>query len=239
MVLDNYQDAPENSGLHDVMHAAMNEVPQGMNLLVLSRIEPPSVLARLRLCDHAACIDWGKMQLTREETAGIGAVRLGDNSLNAESLHALHTRTHGWAAGVVLMLEQGREGTLPPAETPSSQKLLFDYFAGEILSRSDPNMQEFLLKTALLPKITVTAAETLTGMVESRAILDDLTRRNYFTVRHASHGNDSYEYHPLFREFLLNEARSDTAPRRSGGFRNNQPICSMPRGKWMLPQTCL
>jgi len=40
IVLDNYQDAPEDSPLHDVLHTAMGEVPEGLNLLVLSRLEP-------------------------------------------------------------------------------------------------------------------------------------------------------------------------------------------------------
>lgn len=203
-VLDNYQETPEDSLLHDVLHTAMTEVPEGMNLIVLSRVEPPAVLARLRLCDHAACLDWSKMQLTPEETAGISAVRMGDKSLNAESLEALHVRARGWAAGVVLMLEQGCDSAwIDPAVTPDGRKLLFDYFAGEFIARAEPAVQEFLLKTALFPKVNADTAESLTGLRNSRDILEDLTRRNYFTVRHASEDGDSYEYHPLFREFLL------------------------------------
>lgn len=213
IVLDNYQDAPEDSQLHDVLHTAMQEVPGDKNLLVLSRVEPPSVLARLRLCDHAACIDWGKMQLTPEETAGIGVVRMGSNSLDSKTLVALHERAHGWAAGVVLMLEQNKRGVpLDANQTPSDQKLLFGYFANEFLARAEPMVQEFLLKTALFPKITVAAAEALTDTAESQAILDDLTRRNYFTVRHAGTNKDSYEYHPLFREFLLTQLHNLMSP---------------------------
>lgn len=212
MVLDNYQDAPEDSGLHDVLHIAMQEVPADQNLLVLSRVEPPAVLARLRLCDHAACLDWGKMQLTAEETAGISAVRLG-SQLDIQTLHRLHEHAHGWAAGVVLLLEQTRGAERFDADQLlTDQKLLFDYFAGEILQRSAPTVQKFLLKTALFPKFTVTAAEALTDIAESQAILNDLTRRNYFTVRHAGTDEDSYEYHPLFRQFLLTQLHNLLSP---------------------------
>ena len=66
------------------------------------------MLARLRLCDRAACLDWDKLQLTREETEGISTVRSGDRPLDPDTLTQLHDRTQGWAAGVVLMLEQSR-----------------------------------------------------------------------------------------------------------------------------------
>ncbi len=135
LVLDNYQDAPE---LHDVLHTAMSEIPEGMNLLVLSRIEPPAVLARLRLCGHAACLDWDRLQLTHEETAGLARLRSGRDLADPRSSKPC-MRAHGWAAGVVLMLEQGRDGDiLDIAKLPSGQKLLFDYFAGEILNHNDP-----------------------------------------------------------------------------------------------------
>jgi ATP/maltotriose-dependent transcriptional regulator MalT/DNA-binding SARP family transcriptional activator len=213
LVLDNYQDVPEDSLLHDVLHIAMSEAPEGMNLFVLSRIEPPAVLARLRLCDHAACLDWGKIQLTREETAGLVRLRTGHDLPDPKVIDTLHARTEGWAAGVVLMLEESRSGeTLDIAKLPAGQKLLFDYFAGEILSRSDPAVRDFLLKTALFPKVTVAAAQALTGIDNAQDILDDLTRRNYFTVRNASQAQDSYEYHPMFREFLRAQAQALHSP---------------------------
>ena len=213
LVLDNYQDAPEDSLLHDVLHTAMSEIPEGINLLVLSRIEPPAVLARLRLCDHAACLDWDKLQLTHEETAGLARLRSDRDLADPKVIETLHARTHGWAAGVVLMLEQGRDGDiLDSAKLPSGQKLLFDYFAGEILNRSDPLVREFLLKTALFPKVSADAARAISGIEKSREILDDLTRRNYFTLRHTGPGGDTYQYHPLFREFLLKTAEGNYSP---------------------------
>lgn len=204
IVLDNYQDAPEKSLLHDVIHTAMSEIPEGVNLFVLSRMEPPAVLARLRLCDHAACLDWKKLQLTPEETAGLGGLRAGGQTLDLKTVDILQRRTSGWAAGVVLMLEQadilsGYNLTQPP----NDQELLFDYFAGEVLHRCQADIQDFLLKTALFPKVTAAQAQALTDNTKARDILEDLTRRNYFTVRHIAPEDIYYEYHPLFREFLL------------------------------------
>jgi ATP/maltotriose-dependent transcriptional regulator MalT/DNA-binding SARP family transcriptional activator len=212
LVLDNYQDAPEDSRLHDVLRVAMGEVPHGLTLLVLSRVEPPSVLARLRLCDHAACIDWPKLQLTAEESAGIGALRLGEHTLTPETIDTLHRRAHGWAAGLVLMLEQSRAGPISAAPATTDRQLIFDYFAGELLARCGTDEQHFLRRTALLPKFTAAMAQSLTGNARAQAILDDLTRRNYFTVRIGGGSEDSFEYHPLFRDFLRARAADGLTP---------------------------
>jgi len=213
LVLDDYQDAPEASPLHDVLHVAMAEVPDDLHLLVLSRSEPPARVARLRLSDQVASLGWDEMRLTPAETAGLSAARLGDKSASRTTIRRLHDRTQGWAAGVVLLLEQGRaDDRHEPTRTSSDQRLLFDYFAGEIFDRSAPPVPEFLLKTALLPRVTVSAARQLTRVEQSGEILADLTTRNYFTVRHAGPSEDSYEYHPLFREFLRTRARTAIPP---------------------------
>jgi len=231
IVLDNYQDAPEASQLHDVLHTAMHEVPEDLNLMVLSRIEPPAVLARLRLCDHAACLNWDKIQLTAEETAGMSAIRLG-NQLDANTVQQLHERAHGWAAGIVLMLEQahGKGGTPDLTNLPTDQKLLFDYFASELLARSDPGEQEFLIKTALLPKISVSAARALTGNERSAEILENLVRRNYFTTRHQGEP-PTYEYHPLFREFLRSRANETLNPREHSALLQDAARCLEAEGQ--------
>jgi len=204
LVLDNYQDVPESSHLHDVLHTAMNEIPEGIRLFVLSRAEPPAMLARLRLCDHAACLGWDTIQITRDETAGIARLRIGHDLPDAKSIDTLYARTGGWVAGLVLILEQSHNWDgFDTASLHTDKKLLFDYFASEVLNQHDPQIQEFLLKTSLLPNIRAGAALALTGMDVSHDILDDLVRRNYFTVRLTGSGEDTYQYHPLFRESLL------------------------------------
>jgi len=206
LVLDNYQNVPEDSLLHNMLHTAMNEIPDGVQLLVLSRAEPPAMLARLRLCDQVTCLGWDTLQLTHEETAGIVRQCTGHELHDADSIDTLYARTGGWVAGVVLMLEQSRNsGDFSIVTHHTDQKLLFDYFAAEVLNSSDLQVQEFLLKTSLFPNIRIDCAHALTGIDISQNILEDLVRRNYFTVRLTGAGENTYQYHPMFREFLLSQ----------------------------------
>ena len=88
---------------------------------------------------------------------------------------------------------------------PSSE-VLFDYFAGEIFKKADPTVQAVLLHTAFLPRVTTAMAVTLTGQPAAGEILTALHEQNYFTNKQASDGEPAYEYHPLFRDFLLAQA---------------------------------
>ncbi len=197
IVFDNYQDVPENAPLHALLAEAVTALPRGISLIVLSRAEPPPAFARLRAHGEIARLGWDEVRLTRAELAGF--VRAHRTRLSSGALNRLYERTDGWAAGVRVVLESGSD-----AEARASESL-FDYFAAEILRHAEPALREFLFSTALLPQITVSAAEALTDNHGSARILADLTRRNFFTVRRTG-PETAYEYHPLFREYLLHAA---------------------------------
>ena len=205
VVFDGYQEVPASSQLHEVMRVALGELPPGGCAIVVSRADPSPELARLRANRALGVLGWDELRLTREETDSIVAQRQA--GLARESLAALYDRTQGWAAGLVLMLEQAKvSGALAePPDTATSQ-LVFDYLAGEILQKSDARTREFLLRTAQLPQMTAAMAQELTGDESAGEILAELHRRNYFVALRRTGPAAVYQYHPMFREFLLARA---------------------------------
>ena len=209
LVLDDYHELPPESPVHGIMRQALAEVPAGFTVIVLSRMDPPPELTRLRMLDTFTVFDRDELLLSAEETAGFVRQRLGASPVSIDSvIDQGYAATRGWIAGIVLVLEQGgqlcADGRPPALE--ASTPLVFDYLAGEIFTRTAEREQQLLLKTALLPSMSAAAAEALTGQSDAGAILDGLYRRNYFTLRHLREGVAVYEYHPLFREFLLSRA---------------------------------
>ncbi len=77
---------------------------------------------------------------------------------------------------------------------------VFNYFASELLQKAEPNVRDVLLKSALLPQMSVHSVIALTENQRSEEILAELNRRNFFVTRH---GAGLYQYHPLFHQFLL------------------------------------
>ena len=71
---------------------------------VVRRAFPPPALARQRANRTLASIGWEDLRLRPEESAAIVARRRP--GLSPEAVEALYARTQGWAAGLMLMLEQ-------------------------------------------------------------------------------------------------------------------------------------
>ena len=84
---------------------------------------------------------------------------------------------------------------------------IVDYFGSEIFRRLDGERRDFLLRTAFLPRMTPSMAEKLTGAERAGPILSEMNRQNQFTKKYPQR-EPVYEYHDLFREFLLQRAGS-------------------------------
>lgn len=214
VVLDNYQDAPADSPLHEIIQMGVSELPEGINVIIISRARPPDAMARLLASDRLTTLNWDDLRLTEEESFGIAKLRRsaspskeGDGKLPRELLRAIHERTQGWAVGLVLMLEQFKVTAIPEERSKQrTHEAVFNYFAGEIFQRTDEETREFLLKTAFLPKMTIPMVERLTGIGRAGQILSYLNNNQYF-IKNYFQEEPVYEYHQLFREFLLVRAR--------------------------------
>jgi DNA-binding SARP family transcriptional activator len=132
--------------------------------------------------------------------------------VDAQLAQALHRRCDGWAAGLTLMLERiRRSGASPESQEAETNEAAFDYFAGEIFDRAEPVHQQILIATAFLPRMTPTLAEQATGNPDAGKLLEELYRRHWFTDRRSG-AEPTYQYHDLFRQFLLNRARAIYTP---------------------------
>jgi len=207
IVLDNCEQAGDGP-LVEVLRELVESLPDGIRLLALCRSEPPPALAALRARGAVAVLGAAELRLTEQECGELAALR--EVELAAAEVQRLHERTEGWAAGLVLALEANAPGApaVPPAQ--AAPQVLFDYFAGEIFARMRPEVQALLLRAALLPSMAPARVAELTGTAQADAVLGELARSNYFTVKLPP--ASIYQFHPLFREFLLRRAEETLAP---------------------------
>ena len=211
IVLDNYQQVPAESKFHEVIREGLNIISEEMNVIVISREIPPPQLVRLQANSQISFLGWNDIRLTPDETKEM--VRMREHRrLDESALLQLQKRTDGWAAGLVLIMEMSKTKSV---DYRISKKVLpeeiFSYFANEIFNRTDRKTQSFLLKTSFLPQITVHIAEELTGNLQAHLLLSGLYQKNYFIQRYDA-VSEVYQYHPLFREFLLDRARKIFKP---------------------------
>ena len=194
IVLDNYQDAPEPSQFHEVMRNAFGLVPEGIRIFVASRSDCRPSFVSLKAGGFVGAIGWEDIRFSFDEVREMLRLRRKGAAPEEEVVRHIHRQTQGWAAGAILLSEQ------EPASL--DRQPVFDYLAEEVFRKLPDALKAFLLKTSLLPSISPDIAVELTGRQDSEAVLSRL-RGYYFTERYGR----EYSYHPLFREFLIAQAR--------------------------------
>lgn len=203
IVFDNYQEISSDSQLHEIMAMACAVLPESLHFISISRSNPPPAMARLRLHNQMTQIGWDELRLSLEESRAIAQHFCGEK-ITESNIDKLHTQAQGWMAGLVLILHQ--ENKLGLWHEPTSvvgNEIIFDYFADEIFQSVSEESRELLLATAFLPDFTASMAQEMSGLERSEKILDQLLRDNFFITRH---NGDTYQYHPLFRQFLDKKA---------------------------------
>jgi DNA-binding SARP family transcriptional activator len=211
LVFDNCEQADRSRPMHEVMRELVDSLPAGVGAIFVSRSEPPPALALARARGQMALLDASVLRLTLEECSDIAGLR--GARMDELALRELHARTHGWAAGVVLALEQEqRAGPAREAPSGATPQVVFDYFASEIFDRMEAGAQSLLLAASLLPAMAAGQLDELGGASEAGTLLDELARTNYFTLK-LSHARGAaiYQFHPLFREFLQKRAEGTLA----------------------------
>ncbi|MCZ7564565.1 MAG: hypothetical protein M5U08_12945 [Burkholderiales bacterium] len=207
VVFDGYQDIPDQSQFHELMRDGLEIVPQGGCVIIISRADPPPVMARLRVSQGMTVLGWDDLRLTREES---DAIAVGRGHVLGEPARAgLYVRTQGWAAGLILLLEHaaGQDALEAPADFDAPQ-LVFDYLAGEIFEKADERTRALLLSTAYLPRMTANMARALAGEDDAGMRLAEMHRNNYFVMLMQASPQAIYQIHPLMHEFLLSRARA-------------------------------
>ena len=207
LVLDNYHEVPRESPLHEIVRDGGALSPAGVNLIIISRSEPPAAFARLRMHGELCLIGFDELRLDLEEALDLCRLRKG-TEVSPDFARHCHVLAQGWTAGLILLLEQGHMLPGEPFQiSASAQNLLFDYFAGEIFGNLPAITQRVLLETSVLPKIQAPWAEFLTGRPEAGKILEELHRNDFFITRREDSVPFLYEYHPLFHDFLHRQAQ--------------------------------
>ena len=208
VVLDNYQELLRTSPSHQLIRVACEEASDDCHIVIASREACPKALTRMRLNRSLTIIDANDLILTFEETQGIAKSTTGKQPSAAETV-ALQRRSAGWMMGLVLILERYGRNTngseLNFSRQDGHEEPVFDYFADEVFRRLSAESRDLLLQCALLPKMTIDRVAMLTGTSSAVSLLLELMRKNHFVTSHG--GNDTaYQFHPLFREFLLNQS---------------------------------
>jgi len=208
VVFDNFHEAATTLEQRAAFAQGLDEVPERITVIVISRADPPPEFMRLLACGRIARIDEAELRCTRDEAEAI----LGSQTVDPMQLLRIHRQSDGWMAALVLLREHvRRRGATPDESLGKGKDAIFQYFASEIFNSARPENRRVLMFSAIAPSITGAEAVALSGSDEAPRLLEYLYRHHLFTDRR--HGEPvTYHYHALFREFLLEELGKRVTP---------------------------
>ncbi|MDR4504183.1 MAG: hypothetical protein MRK01_05220 [Candidatus Scalindua sp.] len=214
VVFDNFQEVPDDTLFHEVISDGLAVIPEGINVIVISRNEPPHALERMRANQLMGRISWDDLRLSLDEVKKI-IQHKGLQKMSPQTIRQFHTDTEGWAAGLLLLLEKYKtERTRNHSFTNCNPDVTFGYFDSEIFQKTDRETQYFLMKTALLPTINPAMLKKLPDIEEGYNILTKLNKDNLFVEKKLSNRQIMFQYHAMFREFLLSRAKESFTPKQ-------------------------
>lgn len=218
LVLDNYQEVPVESELHDAIVNALEAVPPGRGVLILSRQRPQKCFSRLLTNQSIAIVDWDDVKLTRDETEEFARA---SNITSPETVRMLHDRALGWAAGLNLLVEGLRRGhAMTASDVTSDLEEIFEYFAHQVFERISEHHQGILTRLSFLPRMSEKQAIAMTDDPEAANLIERMFRAHLFVDRRPidpGHAQPlgptphSYQFHALFHAFLERRVRDSLA----------------------------
>jgi LuxR family maltose regulon positive regulatory protein len=188
----------------ELLESLIERLPDHVALVLGSRIEPPLALARWRAYGELESLNATDLQFNAEEAIAFAAARFG-RSLDETAVREALGRTHGWAAGLMLLLQSRAglhdEGSVPRADGSDAQRHLFAYLAQEVLEELPLDLQDFLLRSSILIELSPRLCAVLTERSDAREVLESLYRRNLFLTA-VDEMTPVLRFHDLFRDFL-------------------------------------
>ena len=157
--------AVTDPSVHEAVAFLVEHLPDTLRIVMTSRHDPPIGLARLRARGDLAEIRSDDLRFTDDDAAELlhGAIGL---ELPPGQVAALRTRTEGWAAGLYLagLSLRGRDDAEAfIADFAGDDRLVVDYLAAEVLEGQDPARRDFLLRTAVLGRLSGPLCDAVTG----------------------------------------------------------------------------
>jgi LuxR family transcriptional regulator, maltose regulon positive regulatory protein len=207
LVLDDYH-VVTNRTIQEEMAFFIERMPANLRLVIATRSDPPLPLARLRAGGHLLEIRADDLRFAAGEASRMLNDVLG-LSLAAADIELLCQRTEGWAAGLYLAALSlgGRSDADSYIKAfAGDDRHIVDYLSAEVLDGQPPAIRLFLLRTAVLERLSGPLCDATLETSGSTGTLQQIERDNLFLVPLDS-SRHWYRYHHLFGGLLRNELR--------------------------------
>ncbi len=216
LVLDDYQFI-SGKAVHGLLVELARHWPKPLHMVLISRIDPPLPITRLRAKGLVHEIRTQDLRFTPQETAAyLSQTQLAH--LSQPTLLLLEERFEGWPAGLhlaALSLRSANSQESILSVLANTNTSITGYLMDEVLSQQFPAIYSFLLKSSILNRFCASLCTAVIGESDTawnvRACLDWIERAELFLISLDNH-REWYRYHHLFQELLRQRLLAEMEP---------------------------
>ena len=213
VVLDDFHHAEPVAEVRNFVGRLLNGANTGLTFVIASRRRSAMSLSRLRAMGEVADLRRNDLRFRQEETQELFRESYR-RPVEADLLDEIAKRTEGWAASLQLV-ETAIRGRSPEearalvSGITGGRGEFYDYLAEEVVGELAPDLQSFLMRTALLRIVTPEFAGLVTGLTDRdlHRTLEAVRRLNLLDSGIGQ--TEESRYHPLVREFLESRLRAE------------------------------
>jgi len=202
LVLDDYH-VIEAQSCQDQVAFLLAHLPPSVQLVIITRTEPPLPLGRMRALGEMTEIRPADLRFGPAATAELVRAVAGAELSDAD-VASLVERTEGWPAGLYLAALSLRGHASPSSfvrQFGGQNRFILDFLAEEVLTRQPAEVRQFLARTSILTRFCAPLCEAVAGPGDSAAIISVIERENLFVVP-LDQNRRWFRYHHLFAEVL-------------------------------------
>ena len=205
LILDDYH-LITNRQVHNSLTYFLDNLPPQMHIIISGRADPPWPFARLRACNRMVEMRASDFRFSSQEASTFLNDLMGFD-ISPGDIAALDSRTEGWIVGLqmaALSMRNREDKTAFIQAFTGTHRFILDYLLEEVMDQQSRGRREFLLKTAILDRMTASLCDTILDIKNSQSTLYQMEQANLFLVP-LDDERCWYRYHHLFSELLRNQ----------------------------------
>lgn len=217
LILDDYHAIDGNEETTPIVRRLLDQTGDGFSLIVSTRSKPALPLGRLRARGGVARLEGEDLCFERDETDRLFRVAYG-RPLEPDVVEDLVDRTDGWPAALHLVRTAIDDRTPHEARTfirelSGARGELHDFLAEEVVGSLPMELQQFLMRTAILEAVDPRAVPVVdppsAGHVPER-----VARAETLGLLARPDFESPHRFHPLVRDFLQARLLADVGADR-------------------------